>query len=69
MLGLLTDYGPHTEHVGALHAVAATIAPQVGRVDLAHDVPAGDIRWGAVLLEAAREQHHLACAITDAMRE
>ena len=26
-LGFLTDYGPQTEHVGALHAVAATMAP------------------------------------------
>jgi S-adenosylmethionine hydrolase len=51
VLGFLTDYGPHTEHVGALHAVAAAIAPEVGRIDLAHDVPAGDIRWGAVLVE------------------
>jgi len=50
-LGFVTDYGPHTEHVGALHAVAATLAPQVSRIDLAHDIPAGDIRWGAVLVE------------------
>lgn len=50
-LGFLTDYGPATEHVGALHAVAATIAPQSPRIDLAHDVPAGDIRWGAIVLE------------------
>jgi len=50
-LGLLTDYGPGTEHVGALHAVAAAIAPQSARIDLAHDVPPGDIRWGAILLE------------------
>ena len=51
MLGFLTDYGPQTEHVGALHAVAAAIAPGAARIDLAHDVPAGDIRWGAVLVE------------------
>jgi S-adenosyl-L-methionine hydrolase (adenosine-forming) len=50
-LGFLTDYGPGTEHVGALHAVAATIAPLSDRVDLAHDIPAGDIRWGAIVLE------------------
>lgn len=50
-LGFLTDYGPHTEHVGALHAVAATIAPESDRIDLAHDIPAGDIRWGAIVLE------------------
>lgn len=50
-LGFLTDYGPGTEHVGALHAVAASIAPASPRIDLAHDVPPGDIRWGAILLE------------------
>jgi len=50
-LGFLTDYGAGTEHVGALHAVAAAIAPQSDRVDLAHDVPPGDIRWGAILVE------------------
>lgn len=51
MFGFLTDYGPQTEHVGALHAVAAAIAPGAARIDLAHDVPAGDVRWGAVLVE------------------
>jgi S-adenosylmethionine hydrolase len=50
-LGFLTDYGPGTEHVGALHAVVATIAPQSPRIDLAHDVPPGDIRWGAILVD------------------
>ncbi len=50
-LGFLTDYGPQSEYVGALHAVAATIAPGSGRIDLAHEVPPGDIRWGAILLE------------------
>jgi hypothetical protein len=37
--------------VGALHAVAAAIAPRSARVDLAHDVPPGDVRWGAILVE------------------
>lgn len=50
-VGFLTDYGPGTEHVGALHAVVASIAPASARIDLAHDVPPGDVRWGAVLLE------------------
>lgn len=50
-LGFLTDYGPQTEHVGALHAVAAAMAPGSDRIDLAHDVPPGDIRWGAILVD------------------
>ncbi|MGD9571829.1 MAG: S-adenosyl-l-methionine hydroxide adenosyltransferase family protein [Thermoleophilia bacterium] len=50
VVGLLTDFGPGTEHVGALHAVIAAGCPAADRIDLAHDVPAGDVRAGAVLL-------------------
>ena len=31
--------------------MVATIAPQAPRIDLAHDIPPGDIRWGAIALE------------------
>lgn len=37
--------------MGALHAVVATIAPGAPRIDLAHDIPPGDVRWGAILLD------------------
>ncbi|WP_217914527.1 SAM hydrolase/SAM-dependent halogenase family protein [Miltoncostaea marina] len=47
---LLTDFGAGSEHVGALHAVLAAGAPGVDRVDLAHDLPPGDIRAGALVL-------------------
>jgi S-adenosylmethionine hydrolase len=47
---LLTDYGPGSEHVGALHAVLASRCPGAARVDLAHDIPAGDVARGAVVL-------------------
>ena len=50
VLAFLTDYGPGSEFVGALHAVAAGRAPGAARVDLAHDVEPGDVRWGAILL-------------------
>lgn len=50
IITLLTDYGPGTEHVGALHAVLAARCPGVDRIDLTHDIPPGDIRFGAVLL-------------------
>lgn len=36
--------------MGALHAVLARACPGVERIDLAHDVPPGDVRWGAILL-------------------
>jgi S-adenosyl-L-methionine hydrolase (adenosine-forming) len=46
----LTDYGPGSEHVGALHLVVAAHAPAARCIDMAHDVPAADIRQGALLL-------------------
>lgn len=48
---LLTDYGPHSEHVGALHTVLVAADPGIVRVDLAHDIRLGDIRFGSVVLE------------------
>ena len=50
MIGLLTDFGAGSEHVGALHAVLAAACPGVERVDLAHDLPPGDIRAAALVL-------------------
>lgn len=50
MITLLTDYGPGSEHVGALHAVLAARAPGIERIDLAHDIPAGAVAWAALLL-------------------
>lgn len=50
MITLLTDFGPGSEYVGALHAVLAVGAPGVERIDLAHDIPGGDVRAGAVTL-------------------
>lgn len=50
MITLLTDFGPGSEYVGALHAVLAAACPGAERVDLAHDIPPGDIRRGALTL-------------------
>ena len=47
---LLTDYGPGGEHVGALHARLAAGCPDADRIDLAHDLAPGDVRWGGVVL-------------------
>ncbi|HWH14661.1 MAG TPA: SAM-dependent chlorinase/fluorinase, partial [Miltoncostaeaceae bacterium] len=47
---LLTDYGPAGEHVGALHAVIVARCPAAVRVDLAHDIPPGAVRWAALQL-------------------
>lgn len=49
-VAFLTDFGPGTEHVGAIHAVVAASCPGATHIDLAHDIPSGDIRWGAIVL-------------------
>lgn len=53
LVAFLTDYGPGTGHVGALHAVVAAACPEADRLDLAHDIPPGDVRWGALVLARA----------------
>lgn len=50
VVALLTDFGAGSEHVGALHAVVAAGCPAADRVDLAHDLVAGDVRAGALVL-------------------
>jgi S-adenosyl-L-methionine hydrolase (adenosine-forming) len=50
VVAFLTDYGPGSEHVGALHAVIAARCPEAERIDLAHDIPPGDVRMGALVL-------------------
>jgi S-adenosylmethionine hydrolase len=50
VISLLTDFGAGSEHVGALHAVLAVGAPGVERIDLAHDLPAGDVRGASLVL-------------------
>jgi S-adenosyl-L-methionine hydrolase (adenosine-forming) len=47
---LLTDFGAGSEHVGALHAVIAAGCPAADRIDLAHDLAAGNVRAGALVL-------------------
>ena len=47
---LLTDFGAGSEHVGALHAVIAARCPAADRIDLAHDLAAGDVRAAALAL-------------------
>jgi S-adenosyl-L-methionine hydrolase (adenosine-forming) len=67
LVAFLTDYGPGSEHVGALHAVVAAARPDADRLDLAHDVEPGDVRWGALLLArlAAMLPPAAICAVVD----
>jgi S-adenosylmethionine hydrolase len=66
-VAFLTDYGPGSEHVGALHAVVAARCPGAERIDLAHDVEPGDVRWGALLLArlTALLPPAVVCAVVD----
>ena len=49
-VSFLSDYGRDDEFVGVCHAVMLDIAPQARIVDITHDVPAFDIRAGALAL-------------------
>ncbi|AYY15256.1 hypothetical protein EF847_04795 [Actinobacteria bacterium YIM 96077] len=46
----LTDYGRRDGFVAACHGVMARIAPRLRVIDVTHDVPAQDVRHGAVVL-------------------
>jgi S-adenosylmethionine hydrolase len=49
----LSDYGLRDEWVGVCRGVIERICPGCTVIDVAHDLPAGDIRHGAFVLENA----------------
>ena len=49
-VSLLTDYGLTDEFVGVVKSVIRDIAPHVVTIDLTHDIPAFDVRAGALAL-------------------
>lgn len=49
----LSDYGDADEFAGVCRAVVAAIAPGARLIDLAHGIPPGDVRRGALALESA----------------
>jgi S-adenosyl-L-methionine hydrolase (adenosine-forming) len=49
-ISFTTDYGTADGFVAACKGVMATIAPDVPVLDITHQIPAGDIRRGAVVL-------------------
>lgn len=49
---LLTDFGLKDAYVAAMKGVILGIAPDAVLVDITHDVPPQDIRWGAYLLKS-----------------
>jgi S-adenosylmethionine hydrolase len=46
----LSDYGTGDEFVGVVHSVIRSIAPGVTVIDLTHEIPAYDVRAGALTL-------------------
>jgi S-adenosylmethionine hydrolase len=52
-ISFLSDYGLQDEFVGVVKAVIRSIAPDVTVLDLTHDIPAHDIRAGALTLARA----------------
>lgn len=53
LLALLTDFGLSDPYVGIMKAVILARCPGLALVDLTHDVPPQDLRWGAFLLRGA----------------
>lgn len=49
-VAFLTDYGRADGYVAACHGVIARIAPSARVIDVTHEVPAQDVRHGAVVL-------------------
>ena len=52
-ISFLTDYGTRDEFVGIVKCVVADIAPHVQVIDITHDIPAFDVRAGALALARA----------------
>jgi S-adenosyl-L-methionine hydrolase (adenosine-forming) len=52
-VSFLSDYGHADEFVGVCHGVMLDIAPELRIVDVTHDIPAFDVRAGALALVRA----------------
>ncbi|MBN2474611.1 MAG: SAM-dependent chlorinase/fluorinase [Pirellulales bacterium] len=56
VITLTTDFGTGSPYVAAMKGVILAINPAVTLVDLTHDVPAQDIRQGALVLDQVAER-------------
>jgi S-adenosyl-L-methionine hydrolase (adenosine-forming) len=56
LITFLTDYGYEDEFAGACRAVIARLAPEAPLMDVTHGIPPGDVRRGALALQAAVER-------------
>ena len=53
LIALLTDFGLRDHYVGSMKGVMLGICPDAALVDITHEVPAHDVRTGAIVLAAA----------------
>jgi len=53
IIAVLTDFGLRDHYVGSMKGVMLGICPDAAIVDVTHEVPAHDVRSGAIVLEAA----------------
>jgi hypothetical protein len=60
---LLTDFGNADHYLGVLHAVLEREAPGVVRIDLGHEVPAGDVWTASFLLRCAWPHLPAGCVV------
>jgi len=56
IITLTTDYGTSDGYVGSLKGVIASIAPDAKVVDIAHDIPRGDIAHAAWVIASATHE-------------
>ncbi len=54
-ISFLSDYGQVDEFAGVCRAVIAEIAPEVGVIDVTHEIPPHDVRAGALTLVRAAQ--------------
>lgn len=52
-ISFLSDFGSADEFVGVVHGVVARIDPEIRVIDIAHGIPRGDVRSGALTLMRA----------------
>ncbi len=64
-VSFLSDYGTVDEFVGVVHSVIRSISPAVRVIDVTHQVPAHDVRAGALTL--ARSAQYLAPGVVVAV--
>lgn len=56
LITLLTDFGHGSPYVAAMKGVMLSIEPGLTLVDLTHDVPPQNVRYGALVLEEVAER-------------